>query len=340
MDINRKLASIQEVSEIRNIEGATNICAYRVAGWWVVDSIGKYEINSKVIYLEIDSWIPHTLAPFLTKSGQYPKVFNDVEGQRLKTIKLRGQVSQGLLLPLFSLPAGDYTEGQDLTEILGIQKYEKPDEFVRNSQAKGSFPSFIPKTDEPRIQNEGRNLDNYKAAGLLFEITEKLDGSSMTVYNFDDRFGVCSRNIDLKDDDESPSTFWVVAKRYNLQEKLQGRNIAVQGELVGPGIQQNKYQLKEHDFYVFNIFDIDRQEYMTSIDRHAICELLNLKTVPLLSHGTPLDNCTVDSLVNYAEGKSLLNLKVEREGIVYKCITDGSKSFKAISNKWLLAEKD
>lgn len=340
MDIERKLATLRVIDSISPIEGAGAIEVAKVGGWPVVVKKGEFKVNDVACYLEIDSFIPHTIAPFLTKAGQYPKVFNGVEGQRLKTIKLRGQVSQGLLLPVSALPAGDYTEGQDLTEILGIQKYEKPGEFVRNSQAKGPFPSFVPKTDEPRIQNEGCNLDKYKSAGLLFEVTEKLDGSSMTVYNFDDRFGVCSRNIDLKDAEESPSTFWIVAKRYNLQEKLQGRNIAVQGELVGPGIQQNKYQLKEHDFYVFNIFDIDRQEYMTSIDRHAICELLNLKTVPLLSHGTPLDNCTVDSLVNYAEGKSLLNLKVEREGIVYKCITDGSKSFKAISNKWLLAEKD
>jgi RNA ligase (TIGR02306 family) len=94
------MATARRIAEVKLIEGADKICAYRVDGWWVVDAIDKYKLDDLVVYAEPDSWVPHTIAPFLTKPGQFPKVYNEVEGQRLRTIKLRGQISQGLLLPL------------------------------------------------------------------------------------------------------------------------------------------------------------------------------------------------------------------------------------------------
>ena len=144
------------------------------------------------------------------------------------------------------------------SELLGILKYEKPLSAQLAGQARGNFPSFIPKTDEERIQNLSKQLAKWQEQNLEFEVTEKLDGSSMTVYITTEqdeqgqevpRFGVCSRNLDLKDTEGN--SFWEAAKKYDLERKLIefnaecSMNIAIQGELVGEGIQGNKYKLTE-----------------------------------------------------------------------------------------------
>jgi RNA ligase (TIGR02306 family) len=89
----RKLASIKKIDDIQPIEGADKICTYRVGGWWVVDTVNRYQIGDAVVYCEIDSWIPNEIAPFLSK-GKEPRIFNGVKGERLRTIKLKGALSQ------------------------------------------------------------------------------------------------------------------------------------------------------------------------------------------------------------------------------------------------------
>jgi RNA ligase (TIGR02306 family) len=340
----RKLATIRRISEVKAIEGADKIVAYRVDGWFVVDSKDKYQVNDLVVYCEPDSWIPHSIAPFLTKSDQFPKVYKGVEGQKLRTIRLKGQLSQGLLLPINVLAiqtnSGSYLgqwegfEGHDVTERLGIQKWEADIPAQLQGQMKGSFPNFIRKTDQERVQNM-HNLQQYQ--DTLFEVTEKLEGSSMTVYFRDGEFGVCSRNVELKDD--GANTFWRVAKQYGLEEKLRslGRNIAIQGELIGPNIQGNIYKLQAPDFYVFDMFDIDKQEYLSAYDRLALVHSLQLKHTPVIGHLKGLDS--TQSYLDAAEGKSVLNPNQEREGLVFKAL-DGSFSFKVISNRYLLKQKD
>jgi RNA ligase (TIGR02306 family) len=166
----RKLASIKRIQEIKLIEGADLICAYRVDGWWIVDQKEKYSVGDLVVYCEIDSFLPHTLVPFLSR-GKEPREFEGVKGERLRTIRLKGQISQGLLLPVSilnivadecrSFVPPDYWENAagirvaheedaDVTELLGILKYERPLPAQLAGQAKGNFPSFIPKTDEER----------------------------------------------------------------------------------------------------------------------------------------------------------------------------------------------
>lgn len=95
----RKMASIQHIAEVASIEGADAICAYRVNGWWVVDRVGAYQQGDLAIFCEVDAWIPHELAPFLSK-GKEPREYNGVKGERLRTVKLRKQISQGLLLKI------------------------------------------------------------------------------------------------------------------------------------------------------------------------------------------------------------------------------------------------
>lgn len=312
---------------------------------------GEFEVGKNAIYFEIDSWIPHWIAPFLTKPGQFPKVYNGVEGQRLKTIKLKGQISQGLLLPLpehFENTFGNCetllqfvnvpVEGFDLTEALGIQKWERPEANNTRSTAKGNFPYFIPKTDQERVQNLSKQLDKWKEKDYTFEITEKLDGSSMTVYVKGETSGVCSRNLELKDNEESPCNWWKVTKEQNLIGKLStlGRNLAIQGELIGPGIQGNKYGITELDFYCYDIFDIDNQVYLDASERQNICVALAIKHVPFIGFGRLEFIGDTASILAFAESKSFIGTKPEREGVVFKCTRNPSVSFKAISNKWLL----
>jgi RNA ligase (TIGR02306 family) len=340
----RKLARIVRIDEVNPIPDADAIEVATVGGWKVVVKKNEYKAGELAVYFEIDSWIPHHLAPFLTKSGQYPKVYNGVEGQRLRTIKLRGQLSQGLLMPIGILmdvlSLGDFirlTEGEEVSEELNIQKWEAPISAQLAGISKGSFPSFIRKTDQERIQNLKREYAEWQEEGLVWEMTEKLDGSSMTVFVNEEESGVCSRNLNLKESEEN--AFWKVSIRESLIDKIKstGKNIALQGELVGPGIQGNKYNLSEIDFYLFDIYDIDKQEYYTPEQRWMIVLQLGLKHAPILSHELNFkeNQWTIENVLINAEFKSYLNKQTEAEGVVFKSL-DGKHSFKAISNKFLL----
>src|ERR1700753_4271510 len=155
----RKLASIQEVLSVEDIPGADNIQVATVKGWKLVVKRDEFKAGDRAIYCEIDSFLPiKDEFEFLRKSSY--KKMGDLEGFRLKTIKLRGQVSQGLLLPVVALKDKVYPDqyralqiGDDVTEPLGIFKYEPPIPAELSGVMKGSFPNFIPKTDEERVQN-------------------------------------------------------------------------------------------------------------------------------------------------------------------------------------------
>lgn len=343
----RKLASIQRIAEIKPIEGADLIETYRIDGWWVVDKKGAYQVGDLAIYLEVDSFVPTELAPFLSK-GKEPRIYNSVKGERLRTIRLRKQISQGLLLPLkgdgpsgvayhITRPDGIHqfvVEGDDVTEVLGIQKWEPPPEFS-HADAKGLFPNFIPKTDQARIQNIGRNIEAAKSQNLKFEVTEKLEGSSLTAFFFEDRFGVCSRNLELKPSEDN--TFWATAIRYGLEEKLRslGREIALQGELIGPGIQGNIYKLTQFEFHIFDVYDIREGKYLLPAERRAMLDDLGLIHAPVIE--TEFVLTTVPEMIKMADGLSAL-YETLREGLVFKQI-DGDMTFKAISNEYLIKEK-
>lgn len=344
----RKLASIQKIKEIRPIENADRLELAIVNGWKVVIRKDEHQENDLVVYCEIDSFLPvKDEFEFLRKSS-YKKMADGTEGFRLRTVKLRGQISQGLVLPLDVIPEDvlfdlvdqtrkehDYLIGTDVTEALDIVKYEPPIPAQLSGKIKGYFPSFISKTDEERAQN----LDNYdklKNSNEEFYATEKLDGSSSTFYLNDGEFGVCSRNLDLLEDDSN--TFWKVAKELNIKEKLAilNKNVAIQGELVGEGIQGNPYGIKGHTIHVFNIFDINTHQKYSYTSFMYTLALLNLKSVPLVYSNLELPN-TIDELLSLAEGKSELNPETEREGLVIRNKMN-TISFKAISNKFLLQD--
>jgi len=334
----RKLATIRKIDELRPIPEADAIECAVIGGWTAVVKKGEFKEGDLAVYCEIDSWIPHALAPFLSK-GKGPRVYESIAGERLRTMKLRGQLSQGLLLNLDAVipQTNSFVEGDDVSELLGIVKYEAPVPAQLAGEVKGMFPGWIQKTDQERVQNLKQELEHWKSERHLWEITEKLDGSSMTVYLRDGEFGVCSRNLELKPNPDN--SLWKVAVRNDLEGKLRalGRNVALQGELIGEGIQGNPYKIRRQEFYLFDVYDIDRACYFTPDERKTLALEHNINHVPVFGTYETNESTTIESLLQYAEGNSVMGDIVgpTREGLVFKSQTMQC-SFKAISNKFLL----
>ena len=229
-------------------------------------------------------------------------------------------------------------EGVDVTDLLGIVKYEPPIPAELSGKVKGNFPSFLRKTDEERVQNLTKEYEQYIQSDQKFYITEKLDGSSATFYFKDGVFGVCSRNLELLETAEN--TFWKVARELDLENKMKkfGINMSLQGELIGEGIQGNPYKIKGQTVKFFNVFDIDKQEYQPLYEMTRTLGKMGLQNVPIIDEFFKLPG-TIDELLLQAEGKSVLNPSAEREGLVIRSI-DRKISFKAISNRFLLKSKE
>lgn len=358
----RKLACIKRIDSIEPIDGADAIELAVLGGWKTVVKKNEYKVGDLAVYCEVDSWIPTELAPFLTK-GKEPREFEGVKGERLRTVKLRGALSQGLLLPIPEnwIYVGDrndatairsengfinygytiaYKEGSDVTEKLGIKKWERPMNAQLAGMARGNFPSFIPKTDQERCQNMVKEINAAIDAGLKFEVTEKLEGSSMTCYLHQGVFGVCSRNLDLKETEGN--TFWQVARSDRIEEKMravdENWDFAIQGELIGPGIQGNIYKLSKPEFRVFDVYNIQQGKYLDPANRRGLIERMGLKHVPVMHNEFSL--LPVPELLAFADGKSVIGdiNGPLREGYVFK-ETQGNMSLKAVSNLYLLGEK-
>lgn len=361
----RKMASIQRIEEVKSIPEADRICAYRVSGWWIVDQVGKYQVGDLIIYCCIDCFIPTTVAPFLTKPGKFPKEYLGVSGERLKTVRLRRQISQGLLLPLpvlifdYDVVPGeicvtsefipdsssgiciidqkDGLLGLDVSSVLGILKWEPPPEFTA-ANARGNFPSWGKRTDQERVQNLRREVKEWYDADVLWEVTEKINGAPTSCGKFQEEFVVCSRNLSLKLDPEN--TYVKVADKHNLEEKLKAYyDILISGELLGPGVQGNRYSIADHDFWVFDVYDPKNGEYVPAGVRYEICDDLGLNHVPVLYRSVTLRELgldSVDKILKFADGKSVMGtVGTAREGVVFKSV-GGEFSFNAVSNEWLL----
>jgi RNA ligase (TIGR02306 family) len=272
--------------------------------------------------------------------------------ERIKTIRLRGCLSQGLLLPLKATldsmfdswavgSEGSDPEGADLTELLGVTKYEPPAPSGMGDHA-GPFPGVVPKTDEARVQSLPAVLDELR--GKPFVATVKVDGTSATFLIQDETFKVCGRNFAIKDGD---NLYWYVAKKHNVEAALRtAPHLAIQGEVVGPGIQKNLLGLKDKALYVFSIYDTQRARFLLDREMRGFCREHGLTAVPVAFEGDAF-NETVESLLAKAEGY-YEGTRNDREGIVIRprdeeltsSVLGGRLSFKAISNRYLLKEKD
>lgn len=329
-DTMRKLATIRTVNDIQPIPDADMIELAVVDGWKCVIRKGEFKVGDAVIYCEIDSFLPvREEFEFLRKSSL--KVMDGREGFRLRTVKLRGQISQGLLLSPAMLKRS-VMAGEDVTQELGIVKYEPPIPACLGGTVVGPFPTFVSRTDEERIQNLASEFDSYR--NRTFHVSEKIDGTSFTAFFYDGNFGVCGRNWQLADDQSN--SHWRMVHSLNLRQQLEalGQSIAIQGELIGPGIQNNRYAVKDLELLVFNIYDITTSSYLEKTAVDEICSRLNLKTVPAVGIWQVPDS--IDQILQLAEGKSALNSGTEREGLVWTTGSGNHRvSFKTISNRFL-----
>ena len=346
MKTERVMARVVTIDNVERHPNADALDICTVGGWNIVTKIGEYKTGDLAVMCEIDSWVPHELAPFLSK-GKEPREYRGVKGERLKTAKLRGIVSQGLLLPItrdlrveFSHAflnfenARELQEGDDLSQVLNIQKWEQEIPAQLAGQVRGNFPSQIPKTDQPRIQNLKKELSIAQHKGLQFAIEEKLEGSSLTMYlDIEDEFHVCSRNLDLKND--GANSFWRAAIKYDVENIMRQNNLqgyAIQAELLGPGIQANIYQLNGVEFYVFDVYSVKQARYLYPAERRELIATLGLNQVPVVCESTTLG--TMEEIIALADGKSML-YNTLREGIVFKQL-DGDMTFKSISQQYLI----
>jgi hypothetical protein len=366
----RNLASIQKISNLESIQNADAIEKATVLGWQLVVKKGEFKLGDLCVYCEIDSILPDKPEFEFLRERKL----------RIKTIKLRGQISQGICFPLTILPVRTkILEGLDVTEILNIKKWEPYQdeqrcskqngkimypkwmpqwvqriihkfkfirEYYRQNSGQKSFPSLIPKSDETRVQVLQPLIDKYK--GVKCYYTEKLDGSSITIYQINGKFGVCSRNIDLKRDESDK--YWRAVLGHDLENKFKiafgDENIALQGELIGEGIQGNKYHLKGLDIYFFNVFSIKKYTYGNIDELIEVCQKLNEKIVPILSNDYILSNSILE-LVEISKGQSMLNNTL-REGIVIRPLIEiedkelhcqlvkNRVSFKSVNPEFLL----
>lgn len=336
----RILAHIEIIKNLSPIEGADFIELAEILGWQCVVKKGEFRLGDRCVYFEIDSVLPEKPEfEFLRKSKF-----------KIKTIRLKKVLSQGLALPINILPENEYQIGQDVTEILGVKKYEPYIPAQLAGKIKGNFPSFLIKSDEERVQNLTNIFDYLKLVDNWY-VSEKLDGSSLTCYLKDDVFGVCSRNLDLLE--EAGNSFWSTARALDIEEKLRkvsetfgfDKNVAFQGELVGPGVQGNKYKLEKLDYYIFNVFNIDSRKFSEINEYDEFLNTMNLKTVPIIATNRSLEGKTIQDLIEEADGDSSL-YKTMREGLVWRPMTEkflpklGRVSFKSISNKFLLKNED
>lgn len=328
--MSRTLASIQRITNIQPIPDADAIEVASVLGWKVVVKKGEFKVGDLAVYLEIDSVPPdEEQYRFLWKwAEQRPNNF------RIKTVKLRGQISQGILFPLSILgPVRLFTEGEDVTETLGVTKYEAP--LPRGADnIEGQFFDGVPKTDEERVQSAAGRKKMELLFGKPYYITVKCDGSSMTVAEHDGRVKVASRNYRLADTEGS--AYWSAARNGNLLRFVElYPALAVQGELVGPGIQSNRLGLKDHRCLVFTIFDRSTGTRLPWDQMVQASLEFGFDLVPLVEAQVGFD-LSADELLQLAEGK-YEGTKNEREGIVIRSADPHEEiSFKAISNRYLL----
>ena len=329
----RKLASIRLISQVLEHTNAEKLAIYIIEGWQVIDQKDRYRVGDQVVYCEIDSFLPINPEFEFLRRTSFRKM-GVFKGFRLRTIRLRGELSQGLIVPITVL--GDnhsFDIGDDVSEFLGIVKYEPPIPEYLSGEVLGLFPGYIPKTDEERVQN----LDYELLKMDTYFVTEKLDGSSCTMYLSDNYFGVCSRNLELKESDNN--AYWNAARRMDIENKLKntGRNLALQGEIIGAKVQGNPYQINHTEFRLFKIYDIDSKKFVDIPEMYAFADEHQIPIVPLIDSDFVLPN-TMSELLKLADGHSALRLESIREGLVFIAKENKEMHFKVISNLFLEGE--
>ena len=319
-----KITNLEEMSGYDTLELAT------VFNWKVAVKKGEHKIGDLVIYFGIGSILP------LSDETKFLYVGNN--NGRLKTRKFRDYISQGLVGPLSWLPShNNLVEETDVTELMRVTKYIPEEEKVvyEAGTTRGKWPNGFPKTDEERAQYCLKHLRKHMNSNII--ITKKYDGTSTTFAYQNNIFKVLSRNNHLLEETKENSLYFEMARKYNIEEgmKLLGRNIAIQGETVGPKINGNRMKMKNNDFFVFNIYDIDAGQYLYDVTQ--ICNQLGLKTVDIIYHGPIIEekHLNMEWLLDFADQQTYDSGAI-CEGIVIKTDSGPRFSCKVISNKYIL----
>lgn len=372
----RVLARVVRIDDVKTHPNADSLDLALVGGWQCVIKRGEYQAGDLAIYIEVDSMVPVDNPIFEFLRGRNMEERDGKEYSRIKTMKLRKELSQGLIVPVHAAGSPEPKVDEDVTDRMGILKYVKPSEQAainggnkgdRTGTSKLGFPNFIPKTDQARVQNIKMAYENAYTKGEKFEVTFKLDGSSLTIWHKDGDTGVASRNVGFRLEDEKIGFFTAVknffkghgwkrvikkdsnhftamAEELDLGKRLRefGLNIALQGELVAPNIQGNFEGVDKPEYFVYDIYNISESRYYLPEERLATLNTLNskggmkIKHVPvyLWNVGVPAE---MESVIKMASGESALNGKY-REGLVFKSMSRDF-SFKVISNEYLLKEE-
>ena len=342
----RKLASVQRIWKIEPIEGADRIELAHVLGWQCVVNKDQFQPMDIGVYFEIDSFLPICPEFEFLRASSYKKTDIMGEGFRLRTMRFRGQLSQGLLLPLSQFPQipADAEIGTDVTELLGVRKWEIEERATTGGTVIGSLPYDIPHTDETRVQEEPELIQAF--AGLEYYISTKMDGSSHSIGIDEDGFHVAGHNYEYKDD--GSSSFYELVKARGYQEKLGAfakenglKLLTIQGELCAPGIQQNRLRLTKPEWYVFTVRENGKRVGLNRMLQ--VCQALGMEHVPIeeVDFDLPSKYPTVEALLARADGDYPRGGK--KEGIVVRptepvfCpLISAALSMKIVSNKYLL----
>ncbi len=337
----RKLTTVETVVAVTPIEGADNIEVVTVRGWTVITRKGEFTQGDRCVYFEIDAFLPVTDPRFAFLADRGTKEMTGVTGHVLRTIRLRGTYSQGLVLPLSDFPElTDARVGDDVSAALGVSKWEPPVPVRMQGKILNPFPSWlIPRTDAERVQNL---VDVYdELLRVEWVATEKIDGTSLTVVHHPNgELSVCSRNWELARDDANANVYWEAAERHQLAEIIP-QGWAIQGEIYGEGVQANPLGVKGRHLAIFAVWDVNRRPAQP-LPRHQWPFSLTQLAVPVYAHlGQPA--VTVADALTQADGiRSTINPDRLAEGIVWHTadavtlpVLDYGECFKAISNKYL-----
>jgi RNA ligase (TIGR02306 family) len=332
----RALASIQRIREIIDLENSDFLEIAHVMGWQCVVKKGDFASGEMVVYFEVDSFLPEDERYEFLRKSSFRDNENNGRGFRIRTLKLRGVLSQGLILPLASFPeiGEGIVEGEDVTELLGVKKWYIPEVATGSGVIIGDRPLGIPASDEIRVQSAPELIE--RLIGRPYYISTKMDGTSCIVYCINGTVGCCSRNHEIKDAPDS--LYWQPVYQYGLRENLLalGRDVVLTGELCGPGIQKNKLRLTSYEWYVFDWREWGAVEYAPFETMVENCEALGILTVPIEETGESF-SYDLDALLERAKGKYPSGL--QKEGIVVRYTKSPHEvSFKVLNNDMLLKE--
>lgn len=361
--MSKQLATVQKINSFIPIEGKDFIvlATFENLGWEAIVRKEDFNIGDQVVFI-----MPGALLPEENEAFK----FMESKKYKVKTMKMGGVLSSGLVMSLDILPKKNWKVGDDVTDVLKIKDFTEEEEveatqdskkkrrypkwlmkyawfrkLVLEKRVKKDFPNVISKTDEERVQNVPWMIEKSSPS----VICEKVDGCSSSYVlqripskyfwkkdKFD--FAVCSRTRRLSNSSDMPQ-IWKCVEKYNIEQVLRDMIenddwIAIQGECIAPNVQGNPYKITEPDLYVFNVI-FQKRGRLPSAEGKIFMEHHGLKFVPIIETCKDMTGMTVNDVLEYATGKSAINPEAMREGVVIRSI-DGKKSYKAVSPDYLI----